>query len=102
MLCHNVVLFLSMQKDHNNQKKYISPATITSMIKQTVILCYYLSDVRIFAASQESPQNSSSEKSACHRKSHNTFTQFYSKNVALAHSELFHVGPVVAAEQIHH
>ena len=38
---------------------------------------------------------------ACHWKSHNTFTQFYLKDVAWADSELFHLGPVVAAQQIH-
>ena len=37
----------------------------------------------------------------CHWKSHNTFTQFYLKDVAWADSELFHLGPVVAAQQIH-
>ena len=40
--------------------------------------------------------------SACHWKSHNTFTQFYLKDVAWADLELFHLGPVVAAQQIHH
>ena len=38
--------------------------------------------------------------SACHWKSHNTFTQFY-LDVAWADSELYHLGPVVAAQQIH-
>ena len=38
---------------------------------------------------------------ACHWKSHNTFTQFYLKDVAWADSELYHLGPVVAAQQIH-
>ena len=40
--------------------------------------------------------------SACHWKSHNTFTQFYLKDVAWADTELFHLGPVVAAQQVHH
>ena len=35
-------------------------------------------------------------------KSHNTFTQFYLKDVARADSELFHLGPAVAAQQVHH
>ena len=71
--------------------KDISPATI-SWIKQTVILCYELSDqealtlhqvkahdVRAFAASKAFQSGVSLEQilSACHRKSHNTFTQFY-------------------------
>ena len=32
--------------------------------------------------------------SACHWKAHNTFTQFYLKDVAWADSELYHSGPV--------
>ena len=93
-----------------------SPATISSWIKQTVILCYELSDqdahslhqvkahdVRSFAASKAFQSGVSLEQilSACHWKSHNTFTQFYLKDVAWADSELYHLGPVVAAQQIH-
>ena len=95
----------------------ISPATISSWIKQTVILCYELSDqealtlhqvkahdVRAFAASKAFQGGISLDQilAACHRKSHNTFTQFYLKDVAWADSELFHLGLVVAAQQIHH
>ena len=95
--------------------KDISPATI-SWIKQTVILCYELSDhhahtlhqvkahdIRAFAASKVFQSGVSLEQilSACHWKSHNTFTQFYLKDVAWADSELYHLGPVVAAQQIH-
>ena len=69
--------------------KDISPATISSWIKQTVILCYELSDqealtlhqvkahdVRAFAASKSFQSGVSLEQilSACHWKSHNTFT----------------------------
>ena len=96
--------------------KDISPATISSWIKQTVILCYELSDqasltlhqvkahdVRAFAASKAFQGGISLDQilAACHWKSHNTFTQFYLKDVAWADSELFHLGPVVAAQQIH-
>ena len=82
-----------------------TPATISSWIKQTVILCYELQvkahDVRAFAASKAFQSGVSLEQilSACHRKSHNTFTQFYLKDVAWADSELYHLGPVVAADQ---
>ena len=94
----------------------ISPATISSWIKQTVILCYDLSDqealtlhqvkahdVRAFAASKAFQLGVSLEQilPACHWKSCNTFTQFYLKDVTCADSELFHVGPVVAAQCIH-
>ena len=81
-----------------------------------MILCYELSDqealtlhqvkahdVRAFAASKAFQSGISLDQilSACHWKSHNTFTQFYLKDVAWADSELFHLGPVVAAQQVH-
>ena len=71
-------------------------------MKQTVILCYELSDqeahtlhqvkahdVRAFAASKAFQSGVSLDQilSACHWKSHNTFTQFYLKDVAWADSE---------------
>ena len=107
------LVFVSFKKGFD---KDISPATISSWIKQTVTLCYELSDqeahtlhqvkahdVRAFAASKAFQSGISLEQilSACHWKSHNTFTQFYLKDVAWADSELYHLGPVVAAQQIH-
>ena len=109
------LVFVSFKKGFD---KDISPATISSWIKQTVILClcYEISDqeahtlhqvkahdVRAFAASKAFQSGVSLEQilSACHWKSHNTFTQFYLKDVAWADSELYHQGPVVAAQQIH-
>ena len=107
------LVFVSFKKGFT---KDISPATIPSWIKQTVILCYDLSDqesltlhqvkahdVRAFAASKAFQGGISLDQilAACHWKSHNTFTQFYLKDVAWADSELFHLGPVVAAQQIH-
>ena len=107
------LVFVSFKKGFD---KDISPATISSWIKQTVILCYELSDqeahtlhqvkahdVRAFAASKAFQSGISLEQilSACHWKSHNTFTQFYLKDVAWADSKLYHLGPVVAAQQIH-
>ena len=107
------LVFVSFKKGFD---KDISPATISSWIKQTVILCYELSDhqahtlhqvkahdVRAFAASKAFQSGVSLDQilAACHWKSHNTFTQFYLKDVAWADSELFHLGPVVAAQQIH-
>ena len=108
------LVFVSFKKGFD---KDISPATISSWIKQTVVLCYELSDqealtlhqvkahdVRAFAASKALQSGISLDQilSACHWKSHNTFTQFYLKDVAWADSELFHLGPVVAAQQVHH
>ena len=103
------LVFVSFKKGCD---KDISPATISSWIKQTVILCYELSDqealtlrqvkahdVGAFAASKAFQSGVSLEQilSACHWKSHNTFTQFYLKDVAWADSEIYHLGPVVAA-----
>ena len=103
------LVFVSFKKGFD---KDISPATISSWIKQTVILCHELSDQEAhtlhqvkareaFAASKAFQSGVSLEQilSACHWKSHNTFTQFYLKDVAWADSELYHLGPVVAAQQ---
>ena len=98
------LVFVSFKKGFD---KDISPATISSWIKQSVVLCYELSDqealtshqvkahdVRAFAASKAFQSGISFDQilSACHWKSHNTFTQFYLKDVAWADSELFHLG----------
>ena len=108
------LVFVSFKKGFD---KNISPATISSWIKQTVILCYELSDrealsihqvkvddVRAFAASKTFQSRIFLEQilSACHWKSHNTFTQFYMKDVPWADSGLFHLLPVVAEQQVHH
>ena len=105
--------FVSFKKGFD---KDISPATISSWIKHIVILSYELSDqqalalhqvkvhdVRAFAASKAFQSGVSLDQilSACHWKSRNTFTQFYLKDVAWADSELFHLEPIVAAQQIH-
>ena len=81
-----------------------------------MLLCYQLSDeeaqtihqvrahdVRAFAASKAFQGGVSLDRIvlACHWKAHNTFTQFYLKDLAWADSELYHLGPVVAAQQIH-
>ena len=107
------LVFVSFKKGFD---KDISSATISSWIKQTVILCYELSDqkaltlhqvkahdVRAFAASNAFQLGVSLDQilSTCHWKSHNTFTHFYLKDMAWADTKLFHLGPVVAAQQIH-
>ena len=104
------LVFVSFKKNFN---KDISPSTI---LPSTVLLCYQLSDqealtlhqikahdVRAFAASKAFQGGVSLEQilSACHWKSHNTFTQFYLKDVAWADSEVYHLGPIVAAQQVH-
>ena len=108
------LVFVSFRKSF---QKDIVPATISSWIKQTVMLCYQLSDeeahslhqvrahdVRAFAASKAFQGGVSLDQilAACHWKAHNTFTQFYLKDLAWADSELYHLGPVVAAQQVHY
>ena len=107
------LVFVSFQKGFH---KDISPVTISSWIKQVVIPCHELSDqealtlpqvkahdVRAFASSNAFQLGVSLEQilSACHWKSHNTFTEFCLKDVAWADSDLFHLGLVVAAQKIH-
>ena len=106
------LLFVSFRQGFQRD---IVPATISSWIKQTVVLSYQWSDeeaqtlhqvrahdVRAFATSKAFQGGVSLEQilSACHWKAHNTFTQFYLKDVAWA-DERFHLGPIVAAQQIH-
>ena len=107
------MVFVSFKKGFN---KDISPATISSWIKQTVILCYELSDqeaytlhqvkahdVRAFDASKVFQSGVFLRYSlvSLPLKSHNTLTQFYLKGGAWADSELYLLGLVVAAQQIH-
>ena len=90
------LVFVSFKKVFD---KDISPATISSWIKQTVILCYEVSDqqaltlhqvkahdIRAFAASKAFQSGVSLDQilSACHWKSHNTFTQFKKKKKCYA------------------
>ena len=107
------LVFVSFRKSF---EKDIVPATISSWIKQTVLLCYQVSDedshkllqvkahdVRAFAASKAFQGGVSLEQilSACHWKAHNTFTLFYLKDLAWTDSDLHHLGPIVAAQQVH-
>ena len=107
------LVFVSFRKSFH---KDIVPATISSWIKQTVLLCYQLSDdkthnlhqvrahdVWAFAVSKDFQGGVSLDQilSPCHWKAHNTFTQFSLKDVARVDSEMYHLGPVVAAQLVH-
>ena len=106
------LVFVSFRKSF---QKDIVPATVSSWIKQTIVLCYQMSDqqaqqlhqvrahdVRAFAVSKAFQGGVPLDHilAACHWKSHNTFTQFYLKDLAWADSDVYHLGPVVAAQQI--
>ena len=100
------MVFVSFKKGFD---KDISPATISSWIKQTVILCYELSDqeahtlhqvkahdVRAFDASKVFQSGVSLDPFfvSLPLKSHNTFTQCFLKGVVWADSELYQLGLV--------
>ena len=110
---HQELVFISFKKGF---EKDIALATISLWLNQTVKLCYELSDsvahtlhqvkahdVGAFAASKAFHVRVPLEciLSTCHWKSHNTFTQFCLNDLAWADSEQYHLGPLVAAQQVH-
>ena len=83
------LLFISFKKGHTSD---ISPATLSSWLKQTILLCYKQADqqaldlvqvkaydIRAFAASKAFYGGASVDQimQACHWKAHNIFTNFY-------------------------
>ena len=83
------LLFISFKKGHTS---HIRPATLSSWLKQTILLCYKQADqqaldlvqvkahdIRDFAASKAFYGGVSVDQimQACHWKAHNTFTNFY-------------------------
>ena len=85
------LLFISFKKGHTSD---IRPATLSSWLKQTILLCYKQADqqalnlvqvkahdIRAFAASKVFYGGVSADQimQACHWKAHNTFTDFYLK-----------------------
>ena len=73
---------------------------MSSLIKKPLLYIRFKT-YDVFAASRAFQSGVSLEQLlVCHWKSH-IFTQFYLKDVALTDLELFHLGPVVAAWQIH-
>ncbi len=99
----------------NNFKGDISRATISHWIKKTILLAYEKTseedwkvlqvkahDVRGLAASWARISNVALEEImlACTWKSHNTFTQYYLKDLALIQEEMLKLGPIVAAQHL--
>ena len=83
------LLFISFKKGHTSD---IRPATLSSWLKQTILLCYKQADqqaldlvqvkahdIRAFVASKAFYGGVSVDQimQACHWKAHNTFTNFY-------------------------
>ena len=107
------LLFISFKKGHTSD---IRPATLSSWLKQTILLCYKQADqqaldlvqvkahdIRVFAASKAFYGGVSVDQimQACHWKAHNTFTNFYLKDLTWSDNDNnLYLGPVVAAQQV--
>ena len=87
------LLFISFKKGHTLD---IRPATLSSSLKQTILLCYKqadiqaldlvqvkVHDIRAFAASKAFYGGVSVDQimQACHRKAHNRLKNFYLKDL---------------------
>ena len=107
------LLFISFKKGTTSD---IRPATLSSWLKQTILLCYKqadqqtldlvqvkMHDIRAFATSKAFYGGVSVDQimQACHWKAHNTFTNFYLKDLAWSDNDNnMYLGPVVAAQQV--
>ena len=107
------LLFISFKKGHSTD---IRPATLSSWLKQTILLCYKQADqqaldlvqvkahsIRAFAPSKAFYGGVSVDQimQACHWKAHNTFTNFYLKDLTWADNDNnLYLGPVVVAQQV--
>ena len=107
------LLFISFKKGHTSD---IRPATPSSWLKQTILLCYKQADqqaldlvqvkahdIRAFAASKAFYGGVSVDQimQACHWKAHNTFTNFYLKDLTWSDNDNnMYLGPGVAAQQV--
>ena len=107
------LLFISFKKGHTSN---IRPATLSSWLKQTILLCYKQADqhtldlvqvkahdIRDFAASKAFYGGVSVDQimQACHWKAHNTFTNFYLKDLTWSDTDNnMYLGPIVAAQQV--
>ena len=107
------LLFISFKKGYTSD---IRPATLSSWLKQTILLCYKQADqqaldlfqvkahdIRAFAASKAFYGGVLVHQimQACHWKARNTFTNFYIKYLTWSDSDNnMYLGPVVVAQQV--
>ena len=106
------LLFISFKKGHTSDTR---PATLSSWLKQTILLCYKQADqqaldlvqvkahdIRVSAASKVFYGGVSVDQimQTCHWKAHNTFTNFYLKDLTQSDNDNMYLGPVVAAQQV--
>ena len=102
--------------DRTKDLRDIRPATLSSWLKHTILLCYKQADqqaldlvqvkahdIRAFAASKAFYGGVSVDQimQACHWKAHNTCTNFYLKDLTWSDNDNnIYLGPVVAAQQV--
>ena len=107
------LLFISFKKGHTSD---IRPATLSSWLKQTILLCYKQADqqaldlvqvkahdIWAFAASKAFYGGVSVDQimQACRWKAYNTFTNFYLKDLTWSDNDNnMYLGPVVAAQKV--
>ena len=106
------LLFVSLREGYS---KDITRITISQWIKQTIHTCYQSSDmtdqqvtqvrahdVRAMAASLALKGGISLEQvlSSCYWRSHNTFTNFYLKDIYWENDNIFKLGPIVSARHV--
>ena len=107
------LLFISFKKGHTSD---IRPATLSSWLKQTILPDYKqadqqaldlvqvkVHDIRAFVASKAFYGGVSVDQimQACHWKAHNTFTNFYLKDLTWSDTDNnMYLEPIVAAQQV--
>ena len=106
------LLFVAIKEGYS---KDISKATISSWIKQSIILAYQKSDqevqnvsqvkaheVRALAASLAFKGGVAVDEimASCFWRSHSTFTNFYLKDLCWHNGDVMKIGPVVAAQHV--
>ena len=106
------LLFVSLREGYS---KDFTRITISQWIKHTIQTCYQSSDtadqqvtqvrahdVRAMAASLAFKGGISLEQvlSSCYWKSHNTFTNFYLKDICWENDDIFKLGPIVSAQHV--
>ena len=106
------LLFVAIKEGYS---KDISKATISSWIKQSIILAYQKSDqevqnvsqvkaheVRALAASLAFKGGVALDEimASCFWRSHSTFTTFYLKDLCWHNGDVMKIGPVVAAQHV--
>ena len=107
------LLFISFKKGHTSD---IRPATFSLWLKQTILLCYKqtdqqaldlvqvkVHDIRAFAAPKAFYGGVLVDQvmQACHWKAHNSFTNFYLRDLTWSDNDNnMYLGPVVVAQQV--